>query len=153
MTASARQREWKVISVTLATNQNASAMGKTIEFTQVIDRCCGLDVHKKVIVATAHELLTIVYHSWRFRSFAANLDADMLTRGANDPEAGFFLGHQARKWNWPRRPRGNDCCYEHAYYAASSTQAPAILLSAYKYWIFNWTASNEGSHIITLRMK
>ena len=90
MTASARQREWKVISVTLDTNQNASAMGKTIEFTQVVDRCCGLDVHKKVIVATAHELLTIVYHSWRFRSFAANLDADMLTRGANDPEAGFF---------------------------------------------------------------
>lgn len=37
-------------------------MDKTIEFTQVVDRCCGLDVHKKVIVATAHELLTIVYH-------------------------------------------------------------------------------------------
>ena len=27
-------------------------MDKTIEFTQVVDRCCGLDVHKKVIVAT-----------------------------------------------------------------------------------------------------
>lgn len=36
----------------MATNQNASAMEKTIEFTQVVDRCCGLDVHKKVIVAT-----------------------------------------------------------------------------------------------------
>ena len=27
-------------------------MSKTIEFDQVVDRCCGLDVHKKVIVAT-----------------------------------------------------------------------------------------------------
>ena len=27
-------------------------MDKTIEFAQVVDRCCGLDVHKKVIVAT-----------------------------------------------------------------------------------------------------
>ena len=27
-------------------------MDKTIEFSQVVDRCCGLDVHKKVIVAT-----------------------------------------------------------------------------------------------------
>lgn len=27
-------------------------MDKTIEFNQVVDRCCGLDVHKKVIVAT-----------------------------------------------------------------------------------------------------
>ena len=26
-------------------------MDKTIEFAQVVDRCCGLDVHKKVIVA------------------------------------------------------------------------------------------------------
>lgn len=27
-------------------------MDKTIEFSQVVDRCCGLDIHKKVIVAT-----------------------------------------------------------------------------------------------------
>lgn len=27
-------------------------MDKKIEFAQVVDRCCGLDVHKKVIVAT-----------------------------------------------------------------------------------------------------
>ena len=27
-------------------------MDKTIGFAQVVDRCCGLDVHKKVIVAT-----------------------------------------------------------------------------------------------------
>lgn len=27
-------------------------MDKAIEFPQVVDRCCGLDVHKKVIVAT-----------------------------------------------------------------------------------------------------
>lgn len=27
-------------------------MDKSIEFPQVVDRCCGLDVHKKVIVAT-----------------------------------------------------------------------------------------------------
>lgn len=27
-------------------------MDRTIEFSQVVDRCCGLDVHKRVIVAT-----------------------------------------------------------------------------------------------------
>ena len=35
----------------MATNHNASAMEKTIEFAHVVDRCCGLDVYKKVIVA------------------------------------------------------------------------------------------------------
>ena len=81
-----------------------------------------------------------------------NLGADMLTRGANNPEDGFF---------WDTKPVyeiGPDdreamtvamstrmkvpfllgrFTYNAFLYAASSTLVPAILLSVYKYCMFN----------------
>lgn len=61
MIASARQRERRVISV---------AFGH--EFSQVVDRCCGLDAHKKVIVATV-EVTGIARETREFKSTTRSL--------------------------------------------------------------------------------
>lgn len=47
-------------------------MDKTIEFSQVVDRCCGLDAHKKVIVATV-EGIGIARETREFESTTRSL--------------------------------------------------------------------------------